>query len=167
MVDLTRRKTVLGMGLLAAGSGAAFSNAAFADSVAADADLRVVVEQNLTFGAGDGFDPGEDNFTDNPDLFDEEDINEGDGGAFDGDVTPPLAYVDGENENLDVRVAVPLGSSERFEELFQITNNLDDPVDIGIAYDREASPNQYGEDISVVGGRLEPRCCPASLSVPS
>ena len=45
MVDLTRRKTILGLGLLATGSGATFTSATFQSTAPANSDLRVLVEQ--------------------------------------------------------------------------------------------------------------------------
>lgn len=161
MVDLTRRKTVIGLGLLATGSGATFTSAAFTDSTAADADLRVVVDQNLTVRPGPAFNNADQkaDFTNNTDFFDGQDINDtaDGGGAFDpngDDESLPLASATGENDNLSIKVAVPLGSSATFSELLEIENELDSSVDIGISYDRNASPNQYGEDVDAAGGGL-------------
>lgn len=55
MVDLSRRKTILGMGLLAGGSGAAFSSAAFQDSVSPSADFRIVAAGDLVVRRGKAF----------------------------------------------------------------------------------------------------------------
>ena len=62
----TRRKTLLGMGALATGSGAVFSSAAFQSSVNPAADMRVVVGQefgnNLRVRAGNIFRDASDDF---------------------------------------------------------------------------------------------------------
>ncbi|WP_154018065.1 hypothetical protein [Halorubrum sp. AJ67] len=156
-----RRSMLFGLGALAMGSGAAFSSAAFQNSVSSDADLRVVVEQNLTIGPGSAFDNiGEGGkFTDNPNLFNGQDLDERDSGAFDEDTVPPLAYVDGENEDLDVRMAVPLNDTTTFENILEIDGPVDETVNVGIAYDRfpdDGDRNQYGEDITLAGGSLSP-----------
>lgn len=84
MVDLTRRKTVIGLGLLATGSGATFTSAAFQSSTQQESDLRVVVDQNLQFGANPDLDPDDvENITGNPDFFDEDgNLDESSDGAF-------------------------------------------------------------------------------------
>lgn len=157
MAKLNRRKTIIGMGLLAAGSGAAFSSAAFQNSVTPDADLQVVVEQNLEIRPGDGLDD-DDNVLGNEGDY--QDVIGSDEPFGDGDTQPPLAYVDGENGDLDLRVTVPLGSDDvRFEELLEIEGPVHEEVDIGIAYDRfpdDEEENQYGEDITLADGTLEP-----------
>ena len=85
----TRRKTLLGMGALATGSGALFTSAGFQSSTQPDSDLRVVVDQNLQFGANPDLDiDGRDDLTDNPGFFDDNNstdsgvLNETSGGAF-------------------------------------------------------------------------------------
>ena len=144
-----RRTTILGLGALAMGSGAAFTSAAFADSATADADLRAVVETNLRVGPGD--DAGnEDNITtdgDKSDFFEGGELNDD---VFDEEQDPPLAYVDGENDELEIKTAVPVGEQVTFSGLLEINNDNIDPVTIGIAYDRDSDDgNQYGEDIDV------------------
>lgn len=84
MVDLTRRKTVIGLGLLATGSGATFTSAAFQSSTQQDSDLRVVVDQNLQFGKNPDLDPDDvSNITGDPDFFEDGELNEDDDGPFD------------------------------------------------------------------------------------
>lgn len=55
----TRRKTLLGMGALATGSGAVFSSAAFQNSVSPGSDLRVIVDEQLRVEPGILFRDGE------------------------------------------------------------------------------------------------------------
>jgi hypothetical protein len=159
MVDLTRRKTVIGLGLLATGSGATFTSAAFENAVDSDSDLRVVVQQQGLEFEGNSADSPDPFAVDNPNFFEDGSsggLNETDGSAFD-DTQAPLAFAEGSNENLTVRTAVPLGRTVTFDELFRVTNNSDEPVTIGIAYDRNDSDfdansdnsGQYGADVSV------------------
>ena len=161
MVDLTRRKTVIGLGLLATGSGATFTSAAFQSSTQPESDLRVLVEQNLQFGANPNL-PDTDDYTGNPDFFnDDGTLDESDGGAFedggddsdsgedggntdeDGDGrnegferSTPLAYVDGVNDELTVKTVVDVGTTHTFDRMFQLQNNTDTAIEFGIAYDR-------------------------------
>ncbi len=161
MVDLTRRKTVLGLGLLATGSGATFTSAAFQSTAAADSDLRVLVEEQGLEFEGNSADSDDPKAVDNPDFFEDDPsggLNETAGSAFDGN-DAPLAFAAGSNENLTVKTLVPLGESATFGELFRVSNNSEDPVTIGVAYDRNNSDfdvnsdnsGQYGADITVNG----------------
>ena len=145
-----RRTTVLGLGALAMGSGAAFTSAAFADSTTADADLRAVVEQNLVVQPPDDFDD-DDNIIDDDDFFDD-DGSLNDDGAFE-DNDPPLAFAEGENDELRIITAVPVGQSATFEGILEIDNDGLEEVEVGIAYDRDPSTggNQYGVDVDVDG----------------
>jgi len=118
----TRRKTLLGMGALATGSGAVFSSAAFQSSTQPDSDLRVVVDQNLQFGANPDLDvSGRDDLTDNLGFFngDSGALNESSGGAF--------------NEGNE-------------------TNGFDRTIEFGIAYDRNGDGGgngNYGSDVAL------------------
>ena len=170
----TRRKTVLGMGALATGSGALFTSAGFQSSTQPDSDLRVVVDQNLQFGANPDLDvDGRDDLTDTPGFFDDTDsddsgvLNETSGGAFnEGNETSgfddngtagfdpnndqdgngfdegfepslPLAYVEGVNDDLVVKAAVPVGTTHTFDSLFRLSNTTGNTIEFGIAYDRD------------------------------
>ena len=168
----TRRKTLLGMGALATGSGALFSNAAFSTSTTSAADLRVLVEERgLVFRGNPDAPDEEDNIVDTDDFenfFDGEDIDDSNGGAFDGETTP-LAATNGEaNENLEISAVAGLGESATFSNLFILENNTEDSVNVGIAYNRDdnsfnttgSTAGQYGEDI--LGGGLSPSISRAS-----
>jgi len=168
----TRRKTLLGMGALATGSGALFSNAAFSTSTTSAADLRVLVEERgLVFRGNPDAPDEEDNIVDTDDFenfFDGEDIDDSNEGAFDGETTP-LAATNGEaNENLEISAVAGLGESATFSNLFILENNTDDSVNVGIAYNRDdnsfnttgSTAGQYGEDI--LGGGLSPSISRAS-----
>lgn len=144
--------------MLAVGSGATFTSAAFASSTTPTADLRVVVDQDLTVEQGPGFSDGNPDNTDNSDFFtgaNEDaggDIDDSSGGAFEND-SLPLAFVNGDtNDNLVIKAAVSNGGSHIFTELLQVSNDTSAPVNVGIAYDRGAGPgsdgSQYGQDIS-------------------
>jgi len=161
MVDLTRRKTILGLGLLATGSGATFTSATFQSTAPANSDLRVLVEQQGLEFEGNSAESGDPNAVDNPDFFADDPsggLNETAGSAFDG-TDAPLAYAAGSNEDLRVKTLVPLGRTETFDALFKISNNSTDTVIIGVAYDRNNSDfdvnsdnsGQYGADVSVGG----------------
>lgn len=159
MVRPTRRKTLIGMGMLAVGSGAAFSNAAFQTSTTPSADLRVVVEEELNFRPNPDAPDNNDNILDTDDFedfFEGEDIADGDGDAFDGDVEPPLAATNGQpNGDLELFAVAPTGTSDTFSELFILENDSTDSVAVGVAYDRgtgtDDNRGQYGEDIDVNG----------------
>lgn len=92
MVDLTRRETVIGLGLLATGGGATFTQAAFQSSTQPDSDLRVVVDQNLQFGANPGLNTTRDDIADDSGFFDDAD------GADSGTLNESGGVFDDENE---------------------------------------------------------------------
>lgn len=157
-----RRSMVVGLGALATGSGAVFSGAAFQSSTRPESDFRVLVEQNLEFGANPNLPLDEDYYTTNPDFFnDDGTLDESDGGAFedggdnsstgedggtrdpDGDGrfegferSTPLAYVDGANDELTVKTVVDVGTEHTFDRMFQLQNNTETAIEFGIAYDR-------------------------------
>jgi hypothetical protein len=113
-MDLTRRKTLLGLSLLATGSGATLTSAAFSSSTDPSGDLRVVSAEGLVVEAGDAFaddgtvtqSPGGNNesyvkFDTNGDFFD------GSGGLKDISTADlPVATVNrrDQNTNGDVKV---------------------------------------------------------------
>jgi hypothetical protein len=138
---------------LATGSGAIFSSAAFSNSVSPTSDLRVVVEENLEVRKGPGFAAADPEYTNESAFFDGTDIDDSASGAFNSSDTP-LAYVnDDVNGNLVIKAAQDVGvSSFTFSEIIAIDNQTADDVDVGIAYDRGASPSQYGDDVE--GGNL-------------
>jgi hypothetical protein len=162
MVDLTRRKTVIGLGLLATGSGATFTSAAFQNTAAADSDLRVIVQEPGLEFEGNSANSGDPKAIDDPDFFEDGPsggLNETADGAFD-DGAEPLAFAEGSNEDLTVKTAVPVGQNVTVSELFRVANNSNEAVTIGVAYDRENADfdvnsddsGQYGADVSVGGG---------------
>ena len=149
----SRRKTLVGLGALATSSGALFSSAAFSNSVSPTSDLRVVVEENLEVRKGPGFVAANPEYTNESVFFNGTDIDDSASGAFNSSDTP-LAYVnDDVNGNLVIKAAQDVGvSSFTFSEIIAIDNQTADDVDVGIAYDRGASPSQYGDDVE--GGNL-------------
>jgi hypothetical protein len=108
------------------------------------------VDQALTAEKGPGFDPTDSKFVNESDFFNASDIDDSTGAAFDGEDTP-LAYVNEDtNDDLVINAAVDVGDSgtvnPTFPELIKISNDTTEDVDVGIAYDRNAS--QYGDDIN-------------------
>jgi len=168
MVDLTRRKTIVGLGLLATGSGATFTSANFQSTAGADSDLRVLVERPGLEFKGNSDNSNDQNVVENPDFFEDGpsgDLDDNSGGAFDGDDddnNAPLAYAEGTNGDLTLKTAVSIGEQTTFNDLFVVSNNSDESVTIGIAYDRnnadfDAGDNtgQYGTDINTNGTGLD------------
>ena len=180
MVDLSRRKTVIGMGMLAAGSGAAFSSAAFNNSVSPSSDMRVVVEEQLIVEPGimfrdgsnadDTFDPSTVGTGPNSEnLYD----NDGIGGSgteiFGGnnddglaDITfddvPAASANDDSNDNLSLEVATLLevddqiGSSS--EGFIQIRNDTSESQTVAIRFE-EFGPGTGGSQDSKGGAVSE------------
>lgn len=157
MVDLTRRKTVLGMGLLASGSGAALTSAAFSNNVSPSSDMRVavgeqlIVEPGILFRDGnspdDTFDPSavgtgpnQENLSDN-----------GNGnGIFGGnnnsglenisyDDVPAASANDDMNDNLSLEVATRLDADDVIgnaqDGFIQIRNDTSTDQDVAIRFD--------------------------------
>lgn len=175
----TRRRTVLGLGSLAFGSGAALSSAAFSSSTDPTADLRVVVSEGLEVRAGQAFnddgsvntgneDIDPDNYIDPRKTGDTvgEDFYDGDelGPVFDDpDTDPPLATVSarsgneshaGVNDELEIYVVPTLDEETEFTDLLEIVNLGNTPVErIGISYDR--TNDQYGNDVTVENDPLD------------
>lgn len=170
-MDLTRRKTVLGLGLLATGSGAAFTNAAFNDSVSPSSDLRVVVEDSaqlvvepgIIFRDGDSakdpFDPSSTSYRTN--VYDNDGFSgngtelfggNGNSGLEDisfGDVVAASAN-DAQNDKLELEVAVPLNDDRQLGNpsvgWLQIRNESSDPQDIGIRFERFGADTNGSQD---------------------
>jgi hypothetical protein len=161
MVDLTRRKTVIGLGLLATGSGATFTSAAFNNSVSPTSDIRVVVDEQLRVEPGAMF---RTNYNANNDLnFGQsgpngETLQDRDGNSLFGgngdsglenidyeDV--PAAAIDGNgdiNGELGFGVAVGLAVHNDIGTdnagLLQVRNNTQTTQKVGITFD------EYGAD---------------------
>ncbi len=165
---------VIGLGALATGSGAVFSSAAFSNSTASSADLRVVVEETLNFEPNEDAVNGDtilgpdqfDDIADVDDFFDDQD-------TLDSSLETPIAATNGAaNENLRLVAAVDFGQTATFSELFTLKNDTSEPVDVGIAYDRNdtdsgfldnSATGQYGGDIAVNDeGGLSPALSRAS-----
>jgi len=175
MVDLSRRKTILGMGLLAGGSGAAFSSASLTNSIDSGADMRVVADQSLTVRAGSLFDdisgtgevssPGEHiNYaayigdSENPDYDNPGDVlfssNDADGELTSDSVideddtleTPAVIANGGEDGDFAFALAVRLNDEVEFSELIEVENNTNSAEDVGITFAK------FGSDASDVSG---------------
>lgn len=167
MVDLSRRKTVLGLGMLAVGSGSVFTSAAFSDEVNPTSDMRVVVDEELTLepgvlfrdgsGVDDDFDPAVANSSTNngESIFNNsstslfggnnnaglEDINTGD--------LPAASANDATNGAIELEVGIPLDDDGQIGSssagVFQVINDTTSPQKIGIRFD------DFGADASFDG----------------
>lgn len=156
MVDLTRRKTVIGLGLLATGSGATFTSATFQNSTDPASDLRVAVDEELIVEPGsslrdnDGdYDPSlSDEFygQDNSDFFSQNasEVTQGSDESLGSDVNLgdlPAAFVSNDqNDDLTIKAVVEVGKSHTFDELIQVRNTGTDSVEVGVKF------QQFGVD---------------------
>jgi hypothetical protein len=179
-MKLTRREGIIGLGLLAMGSGAAFTSAAFQSSTQPSADLRVVVEDSLRVRAGKAFRDGQEtgNYgTVNSNYDDKFEIPPSDESFFDNDnsglkdldadETPKATVNDKINGDLKAEVGVNPDDSEfadtndlgadklRFPNILQVVNEGSQQLDIAILYDRNngsfGSNGQYGGDVDFSG----------------
>ena len=164
-----RRTTVLGLGALAMGSGAAFTSAAFQNSVDADADMRVVVDQQLIARAGEKFDglsvgdattengtfiakvSAEPNTPTPTDiLFEDETINGytsvTDDSSSDRIPTPAAVVNDGENGDFAFAIATDINDDVTYDDLIEVENQSEETADVGITF------AGFGADASDVGG---------------
>ena len=168
MVDLSRRKTVLGLGMLAVGSGSVFTSAAFNNSVNPSSDMRVVVDEKLTLepgilfrdgsNAGDPFDPTASSPPGSETLQDQ-DSNSLFGGNTNGGLEnigvndiPAAAINDAVDGNLFLEVAVALGADDKIGDasngVFQVRNDTNSDQDIAIRF------NTFGPDVGGGGSQV-------------
>lgn len=146
MVDLSRRKTILGMGLLAAGSGAAFSSAAFQNSVNPGADFRIVAAAQTVVRRGPAFEDGEDSELDDwaqNEFLNFDELNPGD--------LPAAGANENENDGLDVSLARQNSANQiRFSNFLEIDNAGTTEVTVGITYaiDDDGEVSGYAQDDS-------------------
>jgi hypothetical protein len=144
----TRRKTVLGLGAMATGSGAVFSSAAFSASATSTADFRVVVEDNLILEAGDSFRNSNGAYLDNPSgskfYGGSDNLFSDDSGLsnLEPDDLPAAFANDETNSDLAVETAVQNGNTFEFDNFLQVTNEGTETREVGIRF------NQYGEDVN-------------------
>lgn len=144
MVDLSRRKTIIGMGLLATGSGAAFSSAAFQNSVNPGADFRIVAAAQTIVRRGPAFEDGEDSELDDwaqDEFLNFDELNPGD--------LPAAGANENQNDGLDVSLARQNSASEiRFSNFLEIDNTGTTEVSIGTTYaiDDGGEVSGYAQD---------------------
>jgi hypothetical protein len=177
-MDFTRRKAVVGLGMLAMGSGATLTSAAFQSSTQPSADLRVVVEDSLRVRAGKAFRDGQEtgnygtvnsNYGNKFEIPPSSESFFDSGGLDDLDVdeTPKATVNDKINDNLKIEVGVNPDDSEfadtndlgadklRFPNILQVVNEGAQDLGIGILYDRNNTafgPNgQYGNAVDLSG----------------
>jgi hypothetical protein len=160
-MKLNRRKTVLGLGAMATGSGAVFSSAAFASTVSPSADMRVVVGQefsnNLRVEAGDIFRSNNGDFDAASGSSAVKTVHNIDSTSFfssneleDLEVAdlPAAGANDKNNEDLSLAVATAVGETATIGDggsndvgFIQIENNTPDEHDIQIEF------ASFGEDV--------------------
>lgn len=177
-MDFTRRKAVVGLGMLAMGSGATLTSAAFQSSTQPSADLRVVVEDSLRVRAGKAFRDGQEtgnygtvnnNYDDKFEITpsSESFFNSGGLADLDADETPKATVDDKINGDLKAEVGVNPDDSEfadtndlgadklRFPNILQVVNEGPQQLDIAILYDRNntafGTNGQYGGDVDFSG----------------
>jgi len=148
-MNLTRRRTLSGLGLLATGSGATLTSAAFSSSTNPSGDLRVVAAEGLVVEAGDAFaDDG--SVTQSPGAHGESYVDfDTKGDFFDGsggleDITTadlPVATVNprdqNTNENVIVRKAVDFEyDTYEFKNILRLRNTgLETVNDVAFTYE--------------------------------
>ena len=153
-----RRTTILGLGALAMGSGAAFTSAAFENTAAADADFRVVVEDDLVVEPGAAFRQGDDpNDNFDPNSIDAEDWarENGENSFFSSsddslesigrDDGPKVAAMNNAtNSDLEIEVATFLdenaGRDQTFEDFLQVRNSGTTRRNVAIGF------SEFGSD---------------------
>ncbi len=152
---MKRRNLMIGLGILATGSGAAtLSGAALSNTVSPTADFRINVEGGLVVRAGSNF-PDSINSsetgvgTDNAEYILSEDTT--DAAVFESldDKTSVTAVADTEqNGDLNIGLAFPFseiegGSSATFNypNLLEVENNSNSPVDVAVAYQDADNPS--------------------------
>lgn len=150
-MDLSRRSVVVGLGLLATGSGATFTSAAFNDSTNSNGDIRVVAGDGLVVEAGDAFnsdgtvnqtDPSPSysytgNFTKNKSFFTGPDnLDEISTSDLPVATVNKRETVANRNDGLRIQVAVPLQrATYTFKNILRIRNTgVTEQKNIGIAY---------------------------------
>lgn len=112
-----RRKMVMGMGLLATGSGAAFTSAAFSQQTNPGANMELYAEKNLAVSRGAA------DFNSSYTISDKSDL--------------PAAYIDesgGINGALVVNTANRIQGSHTFTHLLEVANNGDTTENVGFGY---------------------------------
>lgn len=151
----TRRKTVLGLGALATGSGAVFTSAGFSNSVTPSSDMRVVVDEDLLLEPGVSFRTGsdpDDNYdpslnatssskfagSDNNDFFNDNSPSTGSDESTGADIGPddlPAAFVsDDTNGDITIKVAVRVGETAKFSDLLQVSNETNADQTVGVTF---------------------------------
>ena len=146
-----RRSMILGLGALAMGSGAAFTSAALQNAMAADADFRVVVEDDLVVEPGsafrdgsnslDDYDPGSGYTVDTNSLLDNDSL-----GAVAPEDLPAAAVSDDVNEDLDIEVATGLddgtGRLDELSNMLQVRNEGNTTREVAFGF------SEFGDNVA-------------------
>ena len=170
MVDLSRRKTVLGLGMLAVGSGSVFTSAAFNNQVNPSSDMRVVVDEKLTVepgilfrdgsNAGDPVSPTSSTPPDGETLKNQTSDSlfggNNDAGLDTNNIgvndIPAASINDEVDGNLFLEVAVALGTNDKIGDssngVFQVRNDTNSDQDIAIRF------NTFGPDVGTGGSQV-------------
>jgi hypothetical protein len=151
---------VIGLGLLATGSGATFTSAAFNNSVNPSSDMRVLVDESLTLEpgilfrdgstAGSPFNPSASNAPAGETLEDQSSNSLFGGNTNDGldsitaDEIPAAAINNEDDGDLFLEVAVALGETAKIGNasngVFQVRNDTTSSQDVAIRFP------DFGED---------------------
>lgn len=144
-MKLNRRKTVLGIGALATGSGAVFTSAGFSGSAEASSDFRVVTEGSLVVEPNNNVSSGTNEIADNESdpsgyLFKNSSSlssNTSIGAVKSGGEAAINNQTDG---GLELAIAVADDTDKDFN-ILQVTNNGDTEESVG------ATISGYGSDV--------------------
>jgi hypothetical protein len=163
MPKFNRRKAIVGIGMLATGSGAAFTSAAFNNRVDATGDMRVVAAEDLTIepgisfrdgsNAGDPYDSSLDGSSSNfysgsnNDFFSVSSPTTGGDDDLGGDLgpgdLPAISVSDNVDGNLVIKVATLNSASvHTFPEVLQIRNDGDTNKQVSVKYETFGADTQ-------------------------
>ncbi|MGQ4554358.1 hypothetical protein [Halobellus sp. GM3] len=140
MVDLSRRKMVLGIGLLATGSGASFTSAAFSDETSPSSDFRVVAAGDLNVRRGTAFKNNSESYViSSYDPANPSGSEITDWSALNPDDLPVAWADDNENGSLSVQLAYQnkdnSASPDTLSNFLQISNDGTTTEEVGINYE--------------------------------
>jgi urease beta subunit len=145
IMKLNRRKTVLGIGALATGSGAVFTSAGFAGSAEASSDFRVVTEGSLVVEPNNNVSDGGNQIADNKSdpsgyLFKNSSSLSGNTSVSEVKDGGEAAVNNQTDGGLELAIAVADDTDKDFN-ILQVTNNGDTTESVG------ATISGYGSDV--------------------
>ena len=148
IMKLNRRKTVLGLGALATGSGAVFTSASFSGSAEASSDFRVVTEGSLVVEPNDNVSSASDIAANKSDpsgyLFKNGSSLSSNTSFSDVNSGGEAAVNNQTNGGLELAIAVA-DDTDKYFNILQVTNNGNTTESVG------ATISGYGSDVSSGG----------------